>query len=232
MRTASRLLPALFILLAAALAYASGAARLLDWQSLAAQRQTLQALVQSHPAAAMALYVAGYAAIVTLSLPIAAFITVTGGFLFGPAIAIPLTILGATAGSSLIFFAVRGALAPLLTGRFARAMERIGPALRRDGLSYMLVLRLLPVVPFWLVNIAAGLSGIPWRSFAFGTLLGIIPATAVFSSLGNGIADLLDSGHTPNTAVLFSPPILFPLAGLAVLALLPPAWRHWRRSDG
>ena len=142
-----------------------------------------------------------------------------------------LTIIGATTGASLAFFAVRTAFFPLLARRAGGMIERIGPRLRRDGLSYMLVLRLLPVVPFWLVNLAAGMSGMPWRLFALGTVIGIVPATAVFSSIGAGIGGVLAEGGAPDLSVIFSAKVLLPLFGLAALSLLPVIWRQVRGGD-
>jgi uncharacterized membrane protein YdjX (TVP38/TMEM64 family) len=230
-RTVLRLLPALLILAALGAAYALGLHRSLNWAALGAQQTALRAMVADSPLAAAALYVASYVAIVAISLPVAVVATVTGGLLFGPVTGTLLTIVAATIGSSLTFFAVRTALFPLLAQRASGMMDRLGPRLRRDGLSYMLVLRLLPVVPFWLVNLAAGLSGMPWRLFALGTLIGIIPATAVFSSIGAGIGEVLARGGAPDLSVIFSAPILLPLVGLAALSLLPVVWRHVRGDD-
>lgn len=232
MRILLRLLPALLILAAAAAAYGFGLQRMLDWQVLAARQAELRDMVAAAPLRAALLYGAAYAIAVAASFPIAALLTVSGGLLFGTALGTVLAVIGATAGASVTFMAVRTAFAPLLAGRGGGMIERLGPRLRRDGLSYMLVLRLLPVVPFWLVNIAAGMSGIAWRVFALGTVLGIIPATAVYSSIGAGLGAVLAVGGRPDLGVIFTAPVLLPLVGLAALSLLPVVWRQWRGRDG
>ena len=98
--------------------------------------------------------------------------------------------------------------------------------LAQDGFSYLLALRLLPLFPFWVVNLAAAVAGIRLIVFMPATFLGIIPASFVFSSIGAGVGAVLAEGHKPDLSVLFSAHVLLPLAGLAVLSLLPVLWRH------
>ena len=69
-------------------------------------------------------------------------------------------------------------------------------------------------------------------SFAGATIIGIMPATFVFAGIGAGLGQVLDAGRPPDVSVIWSPPVLLPLLGLAALSLLPVAWRHWRASHG
>jgi uncharacterized membrane protein YdjX (TVP38/TMEM64 family) len=94
-----------------------------------------------------------------------------------------------------------------------------------------MALRLVPVVPFWVVNLAAAIAGMRLSMFVPATALGIAPATFVFSSIGAGVGAVLAAGQTPDLSVLFTPQIILPLVGLAILSLLPVAWRRWRGSD-
>ena len=96
----------------------------------------------------------------------------------------------------------------------------------RDGFSYLLALRLLPLFPFWVVNLAAAVAGIHLRVFIPATFLGIAPASFVMSSIGAGVGTILAEGRTPDLSILFSPRILLPLLGLAVLSLLPAVLRR------
>jgi len=143
-----------------------------------------------------------------------------------------LAVAGATIGAVLLFLAARSALGGWLTGRSGGLLDRVRPGLERDRFSYLLALRLLPVVPFWLVNLAAALVGMRLGSFALGTLLGIIPGTAVFASVGAGLGSVLEAGRDPDLSVILRPAVIGPLVALAVLALLPVAWRHWRAARG
>jgi uncharacterized membrane protein YdjX (TVP38/TMEM64 family) len=151
--------------------------------------------------------------------------------LFGTVLGGMLAVTGATTGAVLLFVAVRSNLAEALAARFGSFAEKIRADLDRDGFSYLLAARLVPAFPFWLVNLAAALSGIRLLPFAAATLMGSAPATFVFASIGSGIGAVLAAGGRPNLAVIFSPHVLGPLIGLAALALLPVAWRRWKRSD-
>jgi len=84
-----------------------------------------------------------------------------------------------------------------------------------------LVLRLIPLFPFWLVNLVPAFLGVPLRVYVLGTFIGIIPGTFVFASLGNGLGAILDAGGHPDLKIIFSPEILIPIVGIAILALLP-----------
>ena len=106
--------------------------------------------------------------------------------------------LGATGGAVLLFLAARSTLRPLLARRARPFLERVGPALERDGFSYLLALRLLPVLPFWLLNLAPALVGMRLAPYTAATFLGIIPGTVVFASIGAGLGDVLASGGPPH----------------------------------
>jgi uncharacterized membrane protein YdjX (TVP38/TMEM64 family) len=94
------------------------------------------------------------------------------------------------------------------------------------------VLRLVPVFPFWLVNLVAGASGMRLSSYVAGTFLGMIPAAFVYASLGSGLGILISEGRPPDLHILFRPGILLPILGLAALALVPVGYRRWRGSRG
>ncbi len=103
-------------------------------------------------------------------------------------------------------------------------MARIRPGIERDGFLYLLAIRLVPIFPFWLVNLAAAACGMRLLPFALATLLGIIPGTLVFAAIGSDLAGVLAHGAAPDFSVVFSPRVLLPLLGLAVLTLLPAIW--------
>jgi uncharacterized membrane protein YdjX (TVP38/TMEM64 family) len=231
MASLKRTLPliAIVVLLAAALAF--GAPELLTWDKLAEQQAALLALVAQRPLAAALGYVAVYALCVAVSLPGAVVITVAGGLLFGTPAGAALAVCGASIGAVLVFLAARGALAPLLAARAGPFLERVRPGLERDGFSYVLALRLVPVVPFWLVNLAPALVGMRLLPYAAATFIGIIPATTVFAAIGAGIGAVLARGERPDLSVILSAPVLLPLLALAALSLLPVAWRALKGRD-
>jgi uncharacterized membrane protein YdjX (TVP38/TMEM64 family) len=95
-----------------------------------------------------------------------------------------------------------------------------------------LSLRLLPIVPFWLVNLAPALVGMRLAPFFLATLVGIIPGVLFFVSLGAGLRDVLALGGEPDLSAILAPDVLLPRIGLALLALAPVLWRRWRRAHG
>ena len=227
-----RMLPLIVLLALLALAYAMGWHHALSWDMLAARRAELQGAVAAQPFLAALAYVAVYAAAVAVSIPGAVVITVTGGLLFGTVLGTVLAVTGATIGAVLVFLAARSALRPLLARRVGPWLDRLRPGLEQDGFNYLLALRLIPVVPFWLVNLAPALVGMRLAPFALATFLGIIPGSAVFASIGAGIGHVLDTGGTPDLSLIVSAPVLLPLLALAALSLLPPLWKRWRNRHG
>jgi uncharacterized membrane protein YdjX (TVP38/TMEM64 family) len=203
----------------------------LSWSSLARHQATIRAWVELHPLLAGCLFVLFYIASVTLSLPQAGLLTMTGGFLFGATAGGAMAVTGATIGAVFLFLIARSAFGESMAGRGGPALAKLRDELGRDGFSYLLAIRLIPVVPFWLVNLAAPLCGMRLSHFAAATLIGIMPATFILASLGSGLGDILAQGETPDLHVLVSWPVLGPLLGLSVLSLLPVVWRKWRARD-
>jgi uncharacterized membrane protein YdjX (TVP38/TMEM64 family) len=231
MRFLRRFWPPLLLLAAIVGAWASGVTRLISWHTLARHQLELAAWVDVHPILAPSLYILAYAVLVALSLPEAAIVSVAGGLLFGTLLGGTLAIAGSSIGAIVLFLAVRHHLAGALAARGGRLIDRIREALTHDGFSYLLAIRLVPAFPFWLVNLAAALSGMRVLPYVSATLLGIIPGTFVYTSIGSGVGKVLAEGGAPDLSIIFSPGILGPLIGFAALSLLPVAWRHWKRSN-
>jgi uncharacterized membrane protein YdjX (TVP38/TMEM64 family) len=221
--------PALLVLVIAA-AWVLGFGHVFSWSGLARERVALLAWVGAHRFSAPLLFVLVYTASVTLSLPQATLLTVTGGLLFGTALGGALAVVGATIGAVALFMIARSAVGDSMTRRGGAALTRLRQELARDGFSYLLAIRLLPVVPFWLVNLAAALCGIRLSHFVTATLIGVIPATFIFASVGAGLSDVAAAGHAPTAGILLSVSVLGPLAGLAALSLTPVIWRKWRNA--
>jgi len=236
MRTLRRVLPLLILLVVAAAAWASGLTKELSWDSLARNQAVLAGWAGGRPVLAPALYISAYAAAVALSVPQAAVLTIAGGLLFGTVQGALCAIGGATIGSIAIFLLARSAFGEFLThlsaaNRGGRLLATVRDGLQRDGFMYLLAMRFLPIVPFWLVNLAASLGGVRLLPFAAATFIGIMPATFVFASIGAGVGDILAAGGRPDLSVVFSPRIFAPLIALALLSLLPIGWRKWRGAD-
>ncbi len=198
----------------------TGLGELLSLDTLARHRAVLTDWVAGNPLIAALAYVAIYTAATAFSLPGALVLTLSGGFLFGAVLGTALTVVGATAGATLVFL-----FAQRVFG--ADALQKLGP--RAEGLargiqanawSYLLVLRLVPLFPFFLVNLVPAFCGVRTSVFVATTALGIIPGTAVFSLSGAGLGRVLDAGGAPSLAGILTPEIIAALCGLALLALL------------
>lgn len=220
-----RWLPAVVLALAAAAFFASGLHRYLSFETLREHRVELLAWVEGHAALAALLFVAAYAAAVVLVPPSGTVMTVTGGFVFGAVAGTALTVAGATAGATALFLVARFALGDWLRERAGTGIRRMRAGFQENELAYMLVLRLVPLFPFWLVNLAPAFLGVRVRTFVAGTAVGIIPGTAVYSVFGAGLGGLLDTGGEFSLSGVLTPQIVGALVGLALLALAPVVYK-------
>src|SRR3984893_6420598 len=222
--SARRVLP-LGLLVAAGIVFMlAGGSRYLTFSALARNHDWLCGLVQQWGVLAAFVYIMVYATLVALSVPGAAILTIAGGFLFGTWVGGLCAVIGATLGATAIFLAARGGLGGLAqrAGRFAGKLEA---GFRADAVNYLLVLRLVPIFPFWLVNLVPALVGVRLPTYVLATFLGIVPGTFVYASLGNGLGSLVEE---PDLAIIFRPSLLVPIVGLALLALVPVGYKHWR----
>jgi uncharacterized membrane protein YdjX (TVP38/TMEM64 family) len=210
------------------IAVASGATRHLSLHDLRLRRAALETLVHAHPAISLCAYVGLYALLVGLSLPAALVMTLAGGMLFGGWVGGRAAAVGCTAGATIAFLACRTALGDTLNRRAGPATARIVEGVRRDAFSYILMLRLIPVTPYWLANLALGLVDIPLATFVTASLLGILPASLIYAHLGSGLNRLFAEGLRPDLHVILQPSVLGPLIALALLALVPVVARRWR----
>ena len=226
-----RLVPLGLLIVAGGLFIALGGHRYVSFAALAENREWLCGITRRAGATAAIAFILTYAALVAVSVPGAALLTMTGGFLFGPWLGGTYAVVGATLGATVVFLAARAGLGGLLARTGPRG-RRIVAGFRNDGLSFLLVLRLIPIVPFWLVNLVAGAAGLRLPVYVIGTFFGMIPVSFIFASLGNGFGTVVAEGRPPDPTTLFRPSVLLPILGLAVLALLPVFYRHRRNRSG
>ncbi len=198
------------------------------FEALRAHRESLRAFVADHAVLASAIYFLVYAVVVALSLPGGAMMTVAGGFLFGPLHATVLVVFSATIGATALFLIARSAVGGRLRARAGPWMTRMEAGFRANALSYLLVLRLIPLFPFFVVNLVPAFLGVSLRVYVFATLIGIIPGTTVYALAGGGLGAALDSGEGFDVSSVLTPQMIAALAGLAVLALLPVIYKKLR----
>lgn len=215
----------ILVLLAAAViaAHLSGLSDWLDLDAVKARRMELLAIVEAHPVPAALGFVALYALVVSLSLPVAVLATLLGGFLFGPVLGTVLAVTGATAGASVVFLIARSAVGEGLRRRAGPLYERVAKGMRANALEYLLFLRLVPLFPFFLVNIVPALFDVRLRTFVIATAVGIVPGTFVYANLGREL------GTLSSLSDLVSPMVLLAFLLLGLVALVPVGYKRWKR---
>ena len=219
----------LAVLLAAIVAFfALGLHRYLSFETLREHREQLLAFVDQNAFLAPLIFIGIYAAVVALSVPGGAVLTISGGFLFGVLAGGFYVVVAATIGATIVFLIAKTALGDALRAKAGPRIRRMEEGFREDAFSYLLVLRLIPIFPFWLVNIVPAFLGVSVGTYVLGTFLGIIPGSFVYASVGNGLGAVFDAGETPDLGIIFKPAIIIPIIGLAVLALLPIAYRKFK----
>ena len=196
-----------------------GLDRYLSIDALAEHRAALVGVVAGNLAAAALAYVVAYAVLVALSVPGAAVLSLSGGFLFGPWLGTGLSVTGATVGATLVFLMARRVFGADALARHGPRAERVAAALRRDAIAYMLMLRLTPLVPFFLVNLVPAFVGVPLSVYVATTFVGILPAALVYNLAGAGLGAVLAEGGTLTLASVMTPELIGALVLLALLSL-------------
>ena len=219
------------LVLAGAVAYALGLDRYLTFHSLAEHREWLIAEVGSLGIGGPLAFIAIYALVAGLSIPGAAVMTLAGGFLFGTVLGTLYNLLGATIGATVIFLIARSAFGGILERKAGPFLKKVEADFRRDAVSYLLVLRLVPLFPFWLVNLVPAFFGMRLWTYVVCSFFGMLPGALVYTSVGAGLGMILDRGETPDLGIIYDPRILLPLLGLALLALAPVLYKRWKRRQ-
>lgn len=226
-----RFLPLLLVAGALIAFFAFDLDRYFSIDTLRDNREALNAWVAGSPLLALGVFIVGYAAAVAISFPGAAILTVFGGFLFGLVVGVPAIVFAATLGAVAVFLAAKTAAGDFFRKRAGGFLARMEQGFRENELSYMFLLRLAPVFPFWAVNIGAGALGVSLRNYVIGTLFGIIPGSFVYASIGNAAGAAFDAGENISlTGILTKPTTLLPMVGLAALAVLPIALKQFRKK--
>lgn len=204
--------------------------RYLSFDSLKMHRLILMRFANEHFFQVILGFMAIYTLAVAASIPGAAFLTLIAGFLFGKLTGTAAVVISATLGALIVFIAVELAFREWFTKKTAKWLQVMENGFQHNAFSYLLFLRLVPLFPFWLVNIVPALLGVPKRTFVIATFLGIIPGSFVYVLVGHGLGHIFDMNETPNLKIIFDLNILLPLLGLALLALLPIVYQYFKRK--
>ncbi len=200
--------------------------RFLTIASLKSNRDALVGFRESHQVAMVAIFIVAYIAQSALSLPGAAVLSLAAGAIFGAVMGTLYVNIGATIGATLAFLVARYLFHDMIQNKFGPRLEKINRELETRGFNYLLFLRLVPLFPFFLINLGAGLTRVPLRTFFFGTLIGIIPGTFVFCNAGASLASI------SSLSEVASPRVLGSFALLGLFALVPVLYQKIKRKQG
>ena len=200
-----------------------GGRRWLSLETLQSNRARLLDFTDRHYAAVLVGAMVAYAAATALSFPGAVVLSLAVGFVFGPWVGTAVVVAGATVGATLAFLGARYLFAEGARRRMGPRLRKLSAGFEEDGFSYMLFLRLVPVFPFWLVNLAPALTSLGTRTFVLATALGIVPGSFVYCYLGARLSTLRSLSD-----VYRDPRWLVALGLLAALSLVPVAWKKFR----
>jgi uncharacterized membrane protein YdjX (TVP38/TMEM64 family) len=220
-----RFIPLTIVLIVVALAYATGLTRYLSFAPIREHGLWLRQQVHDHYLLSLLIYFLGYAALTTTAIPGAVFVTLTGGFLFGTWVGGFATSTAATLGAVNVYYIVRSSLGAWLRERASKSegvMKTLREGLAKDAFWYLFTLRVVPAVPFILINIASGLTSIPVKPYAIATWLGILPAFIIYSAIGSKLGVMFDAGREPDLKSMMQPEFIYLLVGVGFLSFVLP----------
>lgn len=217
-----RFLPLAVIIVALTVFFAFGGPEYISLESLRDNQALLKAFVSNNTLLAVVGFVVIYASLVAISFPGAGFLSIFSGFLFGIVMGTIAAVIGATIGATIIFLIVKSALGEGLAERAGPYMKKFEEGIQDNEISYLFILRLVPIFPFFIVNIVTAVFDVKLRNYVLTTLFGIIPGGLVYVSVGNGIGDALSAGQdVPLSGLMFRPAVILPILGLILLSMIP-----------
>ena len=221
MQKIKKLLPLIILVIGFIILQQSSLGSYLSFDALKENRADLLAFRDANYIVSFLIFIGIYIVTVAFSLPFAAFLTISGGFLFGNIFGTFFVVLGATLGAICIFLAAKTALGEGLKAKAGPWLKKLEAGFKENAVSYMLFLRLVPAFPFFVVNVVPALLGARLLPFALTTFVGIIPGAFVYATVGTGLGSIFDRGDEFSFAGILTPEILIALIGLGVLAIVP-----------
>jgi uncharacterized membrane protein YdjX (TVP38/TMEM64 family) len=220
-----RLVPVLVLVTGLVVFFALGFERYLSFDTLREHRSTLRAWVETSGVRAALLFMVIYTTAVAFSLPGATVLSIAGGFLFGTVWGTVCIVISATLGATVLFLIAKTAFGDALRAKAGPWLQNMETGFRDNALSYLLVLRLVPLFPFFIVNLVPALLGVPLSTYVLATFVGIIPGALVYATVGAGLGSIFDAGGEFSATGILTPQVLLSLIGLAVLAMLPVVYK-------
>lgn len=205
--------------------FAFGGQKYLNLETLKANRDALIQYAEQHYALALLIGFLIYTVSTALSLPGGLILSLAVGLVFGRWAGTVLIVFAATLGATLVFLAARYLFANMARKKIGGLAQRINEGFTQDAFNYLLFLRLVPLFPFWLVNLAPAFTNVSLKTYITATVIGILPGTFVFANLGQNL------GRISSTKDLLTPPIIGAFVLLGVFALIPVLYKKFKAKS-
>jgi uncharacterized membrane protein YdjX (TVP38/TMEM64 family) len=239
-----QLVPLAIVAVIAIAAIAMGWHRQISIETLIRHRAAIEGFISAHQIAALATYFLLYIVVTAISIPGGAILTISGGILFGTLVGGVLAVLSATIGATIVFLIATSAIGEFLTRRAGGLTRKVTQGFRQDAFTYLLFLRLVPLFPFWLVNIVPALCGVRLATYVSATAIGIVPGTFAFAFFGAGLDSAMAAEETAFKACIAAgqaacslhfdlraaatPQLVIGLVALGIIALAPIAVKRFK----
>jgi len=240
-----RWLPLIILVGLMALAFAMGWHKYLSFKTVGLNYEALRGFISDNLLVSLLAFAALYIAVVALSLPGGLILTVSGGLLFGWKLGAPTTIVAATIGATILFLVAKTSFGEGLADKAGPWLAKLRDGFKENALSYLLFLRLVPAFPFFVVNLAPALLGVPLKTYVLGTFFGIMPGTLAYSFAGAGLGSVVEAqnasyneclgskseaecSYSIDTSSLITPELITAFVLLGVVALIPVLLNKWK----
>lgn len=246
--TIRRWLPVIILVGLMAVAFSMGWHKYLSFKTVGLNYEALRGFISDNLFLALFAFAALYIAVVALSLPGGLILTVSGGLLFGWKLGAPTTVVAATIGATILFLVAKTSFGESLSDKAGPWLGKLRDGFKENALSYLLFLRLVPAFPFFVVNLAPALLGVPLRTYVLGTFFGIIPGTLAYSFAGAGLGSVVEAQNATyntclatksesdcpyqiDTSSLVTPELITAFVLLGVVALIPVFLNKWKARN-
>jgi uncharacterized membrane protein YdjX (TVP38/TMEM64 family) len=199
----------------------------LTLETIKKYQTTATQLTTDHYKMAVSLYILIFTGMVACAIPCATVLTLIGGFLFGIS-AVLFAVFSTTFGGMILFLSVRSAIGSHLHTRSSGWLKDMEQGFQNSAFNYLLTLRLIPIFPCWISNVAAGVFNVSLKTFLMATCVGIFPATVIYVLAGRSLDKLLTNTNAPLLNIILTPSVLFPLIGLAILSIFPVIYKRMK----
>jgi uncharacterized membrane protein YdjX (TVP38/TMEM64 family) len=226
----AKYLPVAIILLLIAVIYLSGVSQYLNFDTLKAYRTHLVKLVRYHLLEASFAFIGIYALSTALSIPAGGMFTLAAGFLFPLPLAFLYSIIGSTVGSFILFLIAQTTLKTILRERASSFLKKMETGITNHTVSYLLFLRFIPIIPFWLVNLIPAFFKIHWYTYLWTTFIGVMPGSFIFNYAGIGLGKIFDSNQPFSVDLVFNKQLKIAIILLAFFALVPIFFKKWLKK--